>query len=95
MRPLASLATVVVMAATASAQAQANVRLSTQVSARRVEVGQTFRLQLTAFSEADGDTPSSPRLTLPKSITSQGPSVSTQRQVSIQHENIFRTMHRI
>ena len=83
MRPLASLATVVVMAAAASAQAQANVKLSTQVSARRVEVGQAFRLQLTAFSEAAGDTPSSPRLTVPKSISSQGPSVSTQRQVSI------------
>ncbi len=71
------------MAAAASAHAQAPVKLSTQVAARRVEVGQAFRLQLTALSEADGDTPSSARLTVPKSIASQGPSVSTQRQVSI------------
>jgi hypothetical protein len=72
-----------VMVAVSPVRAQPGVQLSTQVSARRVEVGDTFRLQLTALVESEAASPASPRLGAPSGIDVQGPTVSTQRQVSI------------
>ncbi len=70
----------IVCCATA-AQAQAGVRLSTQVSTRVVELGDSFQLQVTALAESDQPAPSSPRLPAPPGAIVHGPSMSTQQQV--------------
>lgn len=59
------------------------VSMQTEVSARRVEVGQVFQLQVTALGEDGSSAPSNPRLRVPPGFSMQGPSVSTQQQVSI------------
>jgi len=62
--------------------AAAQVSLDTQVSARRVEVNQPFRVQLKAFSDGQSN-PANPRLTVPDGMHAQGPSIGTQTEVSI------------
>lgn len=59
--------------------AQANdLDLSAQASARQVEVGEPFSVQLKALTERGGDPPSDPTLRVPSSFTASGPHVSTQ-----------------
>ena len=82
-RWLALLLVVGLFALAPAARAQGAVSLDTQVSDRRVEIGQSFQLQLTALVEAGQDMPQSPRLKLPPGFVAHGPSVSTQQQVTI------------
>ncbi len=63
--------------------AQGSVQMQTEVSVRRVEVGQIFQLQLTALGDASSPPPSAPRLQVPPGFAVQGPTVSSQQQVSI------------
>src|SRR5688500_18333977 len=69
-------------------EARAQVQLETRVSSRRVEVGEAFRLELSA---AGGKTPSNPRLPVPSGIQSRGPSMGTQTQVSITNGRMQQT----
>lgn len=64
-----------------SSHADAQARLDTRVSARRVEVGQPFRVELSV--EVEGAKPSDPRLPLPPGMQAEGPQMGTQTQVSI------------
>ena len=59
----------------------AEVSLQTQAPAK-VEVGQRFNVQLTAMAGSGDDSPSQPKLPVPRNIVVQGPSVSTQYQVT-------------
>jgi hypothetical protein len=59
----------------------AEVSLQTQAPAK-VEAGQTFTVQLTAMAAGADDAPSQPRLSVPQNFSAQGPSVSTQYQVT-------------
>ena len=77
--PAAALAGAVLLLAS-GARAQAS--LSTEVSARKVEVGARFMLRLRAMSQ-DGERPSDPQLKLPTGVTGSGPSVGAQTQMSI------------
>jgi hypothetical protein len=61
--------------------ALAEVSLQTQAPAK-VEVGQRFNVQVTAMAGSGDDTPSQPKLSVPQSFVVQGPSVSTQYQVT-------------
>jgi len=82
--PFASLTAAALIAAAPAAKAQTSVQVETQVSTRRAEVGRPFRIQLTAMVDAGaGVTPSRPELKVPRGLTAQGPSISTQRHVSI------------
>jgi hypothetical protein len=69
-------------------EARAQVQLETRISSRRVEVGEPFRLELSA---AGGNTPSNPRLPVPAGIQSRGPSMGTQTQVSITNGRMQQT----
>lgn len=71
------------MIASAATNAMAAGQLSTQLSASRVEVGQQFTLQLTCMVSGNSGSPSDPRLAVPRGLAAQGPSVSTQQNVSI------------
>jgi hypothetical protein len=64
-----------------SVQAQAQAALETRLSSRTVEVGERFRLELSAV--ADGSSASNPRLPLPAGVAAEGPSMGRQTQVSI------------
>jgi hypothetical protein len=66
----------------AAAAARAEVSLSTEVSARKVEVGDRIVVRLRAMSDGD-ERASSPELKLPSGITGSGPSVGSQTQMSI------------
>ncbi len=61
--------------------AQAEVSMQTQAPAK-VEVGQRFNVQLTATAASGDETPSQPKLSVPQNFVVQGPSVSTQYQVT-------------
>jgi hypothetical protein len=82
-RWLALLLVVAAFVTAAVARAQGAVSLDTQVSDRRLAIGQSFQLQLTALVEAGQEMPQSPRLKLPAGFVAHGPSVSTQQQVTI------------
>ncbi len=73
-------AAVLTMAAPAPAQAQ---RVDTQLSARKVEVGERFVLQATISTAAGSVSPVNPHLLVPKGISASGPNISTQQQVTI------------
>jgi hypothetical protein len=77
--PAVALAGVVTLLA---AQAQAQVRLSTEVSPRKVVVGDRFMVRLRAMSDG-GDTPQDPQLKLPAGLSASGPNVGSQTQMSI------------
>lgn len=77
--PAAALAGVVLLAANA---ARAQVNLSTEVSSRKVEVGDRFMVRLRAMAEG-GERPSDPQLKLPPGVSGSGPSVGSQTQMSI------------
>lgn len=77
--PAAALAGAVLLAASA---ARAQVNLSTEVSPRKVEVGDRFMVRLRAMAEG-GERPSDPQLKLPPGVSGSGPSVGSQTQMSI------------
>ena len=79
--PLGVVAAAVIIAAS-PARAQ-GVSLKTQLSQRQAEVGERITLQLSAMVPSGDQSPGSPRLKVPAGIVVQGPSVSTQRHVSI------------
>lgn len=60
----------------------AQVSIDTEVSARRVEVGQPFQFQITATGSG-GRTPTDPVLRAPPGVEVRGPSVGTQTQVTV------------
>ena len=66
----------------AAAEVRADVRLSTEVKPRKVEVGERFIVQLRAMSDG-GDQPQDPELKLPPGLTGSGPNVGSQTQMSI------------
>ncbi|HEY6081263.1 MAG TPA: BatD family protein [Polyangiaceae bacterium] len=66
----------------AASVARAQVSLSTEVSPRKVEVGDRFMLRLRAMSQGD-DRATSPELKLPSGVTGSGPNVGSQTQMSI------------
>lgn len=78
--PAAALAGVVCLLTALPAFAQ--VRLSTELSSRKVEVGDRFVLRLKAMSDS-GDMPQDPQLKLPAGISGTGPTVGSQTQMSI------------
>jgi hypothetical protein len=65
------------------AAAQSGLEVQTQLSSRRAEVGEIFQLQFTVLGDAGSPPPSAPRLRVPPGFSVQGPSVSSQQQVSI------------
>ena len=75
-----SVAAAVSAAAPAIAQ---QPRVDTQISDRKVEVGDRFILQATISTEAGSATPGSPSLIVPPGITASAPNISTQQQVTI------------
>jgi hypothetical protein len=75
-----SVATAISAAAPAIAQSP---RVDTQISDRKVEVGDRFILQATISTEAGSATPGSPSLVVPPGITASAPNISTQQQVTI------------
>lgn len=66
-------------------------RLSTELSARQVEVGETFVVQLTALVDDESSQPQNPALKLPPGIVATGPNLSTQQQVSIVNGRLSRS----
>lgn len=64
------------------ATTQAVAQVSVQLSARTVEVGRTFQIQITAMSSSD-KAPTDPELPTPASFKVSGPSIGSQTQVSI------------
>lgn len=64
--------------------------LQTQVSARQVEVGQTFQVQVTCSLDDNSESPSAPRLPVPAGVTVQGPGTSTQQSISIVNGQMTR-----
>lgn len=62
--------------------ARAQVSLSTEVSPRKVEVGERFMVRLRAMSRGD-DRASDPQLKLPPGLSASGPNVGSQSQMSI------------
>ncbi len=83
MRALAGLLAVSALSTLGSSALAADVVLETRAVPDRVEVGETFRVQLTALSADSANSPSSPRLEVPPGFTVHGPSIGTQRQISI------------
>lgn len=72
------------------AQAQSATRLTTEVSQRTVEQGQSFQFQITAMAASGEPMPSSPRLPQPPGTVVHGPSVSSQQHVQISGGTIER-----
>jgi len=70
------------MVVSASGAAKADVALSTDVSARKIEVGARFTLRLRVSSNAN-DQIQDPQLKLPPGITASGPSVGSQSSINI------------
>ncbi|MCC6217655.1 MAG: BatD family protein [Polyangiaceae bacterium] len=75
---LAAAAATGLSSASASAQA-----LTLRASARRVEVGETFQVQLSVMGDPGSAAPSAPRLSIPARVTAEGPAVSSRQEVSI------------
>ncbi len=62
----------------------------TQVSTRKVEVGEPLSLQFTVLVQQGDPTPSNPTLTLPAGMVAHGPTVSTQQQISLSGGKFFQ-----
>ena len=58
-------------------------RVDTQISARKVEVGERFILQATISTEPGTAPAGNPNLPVPPGITASAPNISTQQQVTI------------
>lgn len=63
--------------------ARAQVSLEAHATATKVEVGQPFRVELTATAQGGGDQPGDPRLPVPAGVSVNGPSIGTRTQVSL------------
>jgi hypothetical protein len=63
--------------------AQASVQVRTQASSRSVEVGEPFTITFTAVVEDPNPLPHSPLLRPPPGVTSSGPSIASQQQISL------------
>jgi hypothetical protein len=74
-------ARVAVCVGLATQLAYAEVSLQTQAPTK-VEAGQRFTVQLTAMAGSGDEAPSQPKLSAPRNFSVQGPSVSTQYQVT-------------
>lgn len=66
----------------AATLASAALSLTTEVSARKVEVGTRFTVQLRAMGDGN-DPPSDPQLKLPEGVTASPPRVSQQSSINI------------
>jgi hypothetical protein len=74
-----------------AAPARAQVALQTELSAPKVEVGESVQLELSAMSRSDADRPTAPRLSAPAGVEVRGPSVSSQTRVSIINGRMDKT----
>jgi len=81
-RAAALLAGVAALTVAAPAPAQAQ-RVDTQLSARKVEVGERIVLQATISTAAGAAPPANPTLLVPSGMSASGPNISTQQQVTI------------
>jgi hypothetical protein len=79
-RLLATLLAALVTVTTAISSAQVSVQ--TQASGQKLEVGQTFQLEVQAMGNGQ-DTPSDPKLPVPAGFEVRGPSIGSQTQVSM------------
>lgn len=61
--------------------------LRTEVSARRVGVGQTFEVSITAVQQEGDPEPENPRLTVQGDAIVRGPSISSQRKIMMRNFN--------
>jgi hypothetical protein len=66
----------------ATSRAAADVEIQTQISARKIEVGEELTVQLTLTSPSEIK-PSNARLPVPAGLQVRGPNVSTRAQMSI------------
>jgi len=87
---LSGAALSMLVGAATPALAQSPLRLTTEVSQRTVEQGQSFQFQITAMGAAGDPVPSSPRLPQPPGAVVHGPSVSSQQHVQISGGTIER-----
>jgi hypothetical protein len=86
-RLLATLSAVLLTVTAGIAGAQ--VSMQAQTSGRRVEVGQTFQLEVQAMGNGQ-DTPSDPKLPVPPGFEVRGPSIATQLQQSMINGRVTR-----
>jgi hypothetical protein len=81
---LFSLAVLVALAGLLAARpARAQVSVGTGVSARKVEVGQSFQFQISAMGSADSAMVQDPRLAVPPGFQVLGPSVGPQTHLNM------------
>jgi len=73
-------------------RAQPSVRQSLAADTRVAEVGEPFRITFTVLAEAGAAEPSAPSLPAPNGVTLRGPTVSSQRQVSIVNNQIAQSV---
>ncbi len=69
--------------------ALAQVQVQTQISGRRVEVGEPFTIQLSLMSDSDVQ-PENAKLPVPPNVQARGPQLSTQQRVSITNGRMER-----
>ena len=82
------LAAVVSAATPASSQSP---RVDTQISPRKVEVGERFIVQATISTEPGTAPPTNPTLLVPPGVTASAPNISTQQQVTISGGRIHQS----
>jgi hypothetical protein len=83
-------ALVVLLVVLLGGTARAQVSIHTEVSARKVEVGQAFQFQITAMGSG-GQTPADPVLRPPPGVEVRGPSVGTQTQVTVTNGRMLQS----
>lgn len=74
-----------------AAPVRAELRVSTQISTRQIEVGEELTVQLSVMSDGDLGSPTSTRLTGPPGLSVRGPRVGSQSQVSIVNGRMTRS----
>lgn len=89
-RGLAAIAATAALIAPLSARAQAPLEVSTQVSARQVELGESIDVQMSVLSEGDLGSPANARLPAAAGLQVRGPRMGTQSQVSITNGHLTR-----
>ncbi|HEY3236234.1 MAG TPA: BatD family protein [Polyangiaceae bacterium] len=80
------------VASATPAFAQAPVSLRTEVARNRVEVGESFEVRLSALIQSGGAAPSAPELRVPAGVRAQGPSLSSQTQMTISGGQVQQQM---
>jgi len=73
-------------------RAQPGVRQSLAADTRVAEVGEPFQITFTVLAEAGAAEPTAPSLPAPDGVTLRGPTVSSQRQVSIVNNQIAQSV---